>query len=109
MESRKLYWQKHIEGPAESGLSKTAYCQRHGLSVKSLYRWEKKLSNEGILTAEDHHGRPAFVAIQLEDKPVASPTYPYVIKLGSIVQIEMSALPSSSWLFELWQSLEGAR
>jgi len=109
MESTELYWQKHIEGLAESGLSKTAYCQRHGLSVKSVYRWQKKLSKEGMQKGEEHSGRPAFVAIQWEEKPVASPVYSYVVKVGSFVRIEMTTLPSTSWIGELWQSLEGVR
>ncbi|MGH6780809.1 MAG: IS66 family insertion sequence element accessory protein TnpA [Sphingomonadaceae bacterium] len=34
------FWHGHIHAWLASGLSKPDYCNRHGLSVKSFYRWD---------------------------------------------------------------------
>lgn len=36
------YWQGHIDAWRQSGLTQIAYCARHGLGVKSFYRWRHK-------------------------------------------------------------------
>ena len=109
MEAREAYWQSHIEGLKKEGLSKTAYCKRHGLSVKSLYRWQRKLSGSGRDEFMTIDKKNPFVAIQLKDmKPVqSSPSC--VIHVSAHIRIEMPTLPSPLWLSELWQSLEGVR
>ncbi len=36
------FWRKHLEAWGQSGLTQVAYCERHGLSEKSFYRWRRK-------------------------------------------------------------------
>ncbi len=38
----QAYWQGHLTGWLESGLTQQAYCERHGLSKASFYRWREK-------------------------------------------------------------------
>lgn len=109
MEAREAYWQSHIEGLKKEGLSKTAYCKRHGLSVKSLYRWGRKLSGNGIDKLITADKKNPFVAIQLKDEKVLQSSPSYVIHVGIHMRIELPTLPSPLWLGELWQSLEGVR
>jgi hypothetical protein len=109
MEGREAYWQRHIEGLKREGLSKTDYCKRHGLSVKSLYRWQRKLSDSGIEESNTADQKHPFVAIQLEEVKPLQLSSSYVINVGTHMRIEMPALPSPLWLSELWQSLEGVR
>jgi hypothetical protein len=109
MEGREAYWQRHIERLEKEGLSKTEYCKRHGLSVKSLYRWQRKLSGSGIDESITADQKNPFVAIQLKDVKPLQPSPFYVIHVGTHMRIEMLTLPSPLWLSELWQSLEGGR
>jgi hypothetical protein len=39
----RLQWSNHVEAAARSGLSKAAYCRRHGLVYKTFLRWEALL------------------------------------------------------------------
>lgn len=36
------YWQWHLDAWRQSGLTQIAYCARHGLDVKTFYRWRRK-------------------------------------------------------------------
>ena len=38
------YWNRQVKGWRSSGLSKKAYCERHGLPYWSLCRWAGKVS-----------------------------------------------------------------
>ena len=33
------YWREQVEGWRQSGLSQIAYCEHHGLKIKSFRRW----------------------------------------------------------------------
>lgn len=46
------YWHGHVEGWQQSGLTKRAYCARHGLSEKSFYRWQRKARASRTVPAE---------------------------------------------------------
>jgi hypothetical protein len=37
------YWREQVEGWRASGLSQIAYCEQHGLNIKSFRRWRTKL------------------------------------------------------------------
>ena len=41
---QEQYWQEHIIGWAQSGLSQSAYCRREGLKLHRWHYWHKKLS-----------------------------------------------------------------
>jgi len=43
--SRKQ-WQSLVEQFNTSGLTKTAFCKRHGIATSCLYRWQKELAEE---------------------------------------------------------------
>ena len=36
------FWQQHLEGWQQSGLTQVAYCVIHGLRIKSFSRWRSK-------------------------------------------------------------------
>ena len=36
------FWERHLEGWRESGLTQIAYCTSHGLHIKSFSRWRSK-------------------------------------------------------------------
>jgi len=45
------YWQKQVEGWRQSGLSQIAYCEQHGLNIKSFRRWRTKLQRAATTAA----------------------------------------------------------
>jgi hypothetical protein len=61
----RAQWQSLVEKFNTSGLSKTAFCKRHGIATSCFYRWQKVLAEE--LTQD------AFVDIT---EPVASANTP---------------------------------
>lgn len=40
----RAQWRAHVDAWTASGLSGAAYCRRHGLRPKNLYRWRRVLS-----------------------------------------------------------------
>jgi hypothetical protein len=45
------YWQAQVEGWRQSGLSQIAYCEQHGLNIKSFRRWRTKLQRAATTSA----------------------------------------------------------
>lgn len=79
-ESRRAYWQDHIEKWRRSGQSKQTYCRERGLNPASFYRWYGKLN--GVPRKP-----PAFIPIQLRQ---SSARYPVEIELGNGVVVRLS-------------------
>ena len=44
MGERRDYWSRHIEAWRQSGQSRKAYCEEHGLSYWSMRDWIRKLA-----------------------------------------------------------------
>ncbi len=42
-EQRRRFWQQHVEGWQQSGLSQIAYCRRHDLKAHQFYRWRGRI------------------------------------------------------------------
>jgi hypothetical protein len=36
------FWERHLDGWKQSGLTQVAYCASHGLRIKSFGRWRNK-------------------------------------------------------------------
>lgn len=43
LETREAVWRERIRKWSASGLSGSKFCARHGLYLKSFYRWRKRL------------------------------------------------------------------
>jgi hypothetical protein len=43
--ANKDYWMNHQEQQSHTGLSKYAYCKKHGLSYQQFLYWRKKSNN----------------------------------------------------------------
>jgi len=41
---RRTYWEHHLAGWRECGLSQRAYCEAQGVNVWSFYRWCRRLA-----------------------------------------------------------------
>lgn len=97
-ESRRAYWQDHIERWRRSGQSKQSYCRERGLNPASFYRWFGKLN--GI------PGKPPrFIPIQVRQ---ISSSYPVEIELGNGVVVRVSNEADGEFVAGLLRGLGGA-
>jgi transposase-like protein len=89
------YWHAQVEGWRQSELSQIAYCEQHGLNMKSFRRWRTKLQR-------------ATTAAPLTLVPISvgTPTSTPAIRLHSPGgwRIEL-ATGNSAWLADLLRRL----
>lgn len=52
--AKQKYWQNHIKGWKESGLSQAAYCEAQSLAIQTFGYWRRKLKVSG------EEARPRF-------------------------------------------------
>lgn len=62
-------WQQHIESWQQSQLSKTDYCQQHGLNRACFYKWYSKL----CINASPEQPNPHSSSIPLTLIPLTRP------------------------------------
>ena len=43
------YWRSHVEDWRQSRLSQIAYCEQHGLNIKSFRRWRTRLQADAVV------------------------------------------------------------
>jgi hypothetical protein len=104
------FWKAHIAAIKRERVSTIAYAKQHGLAVKSLYRWQRKLKGMASDAAAVNHAG-AFVALRV-DAPVAvvapAPAG-CTLLLGVGMRLEMTTLPPPEWLAALVRAVQGAR
>jgi hypothetical protein len=84
------HWREQVEDWRASGLSQIAYCEQHGLNIKSFRRWRTKLQ------------RTAATALTLVPISVGAPVSAPAIRLHSPGgwRIEL-ATANPAWLADL--------
>ena len=45
IDSKSVFWQKHIENSRRSSLSQVQYCKKHSLALATFSYWKKKLKS----------------------------------------------------------------
>lgn len=115
MRNAKQYWQRHIEAIKAQGVQTSAYAKRHGLSLASLYAWQRKLKDEGS-APKSKLSRNQFVALQVVKDSIASRVMvasPAPVRctlvLGSGMRLEMQSLPDPQWLLALSEATGASR
>lgn len=104
------FWAAHVAALKLEATSSSEYAKQHGLAVKSLYYWRRKL--EVTKSAHQTETKPIpsvpgnkFVALQ-----VAAPRQTHcTLSLPSGLRLEMSALPPAEWIATLLHSAAGLR
>ena len=88
------HWREQVEGWRASGLSQIAYCEQHGLNIKSFRRWRTKLQ------------RMAATALTQVPISVGAPVGAPAIRLHSPGgwRIEL-ATSNPTWLADLLRQL----
>ena len=82
MRERRDYWSRHIEAWRQSGQSRKAYCEEHGLSYWSMRDWIRKLAaapapaSQGLVElapvgdGTEHGGERAPIELAVGDRYV---------------------------------------
>ena len=98
MEGNTDFWTSHVETCRREGSAASVYARRHGLTLASLYYWQRKLKLAAAVN--DGGGAPAgkFVALRVMDVAVGAPTGPCILVLRCGLRLELAALPSPTWL-----------
>jgi hypothetical protein len=110
------YWQAHIEAAKREGMSTIAYAKQHGLGVKSLYRWQRKLATTSAAVT-DRTPPGKFVALcvaktvkssAFAEATVATVASGCTLQLGPGLRLEMATLPPPQWLAAMIRTTQGA-
>ena len=79
MRERRDYWSRHVEAWRQSGQSRKAYCEKHGLSYWSMREWIRKLAepaSQRLVELEragdgaEHSGERAPIELAVGDRYV---------------------------------------
>lgn len=107
MKKGLAFWSTHLAAIKQEGISTSAYAKRHGIALKRLYYWQRKVR----LAAAPAKvlGPKAFVALRIGEPVAVSTPMGCVLVLACGMRLEMPALPSPAWLTALSRSAQGAR
>src|ERR1035437_9488904 len=89
------FWAVHLEAIKRESTSKTEYAKRHGISVKRLYYWQRKLIASPVNTVAATQSK-TFVSLRVEES-VSHRSTSCTLVLGSGMRLEMSELPAPTW------------
>ena len=84
-------WQRLVDGWPRSGLTQEAYCARHGISVGSLQRWRRILSEGGAPRPEVTAAATEFVPVRLFGGASAAPAAELTLVLSDGLRLEIGA------------------
>ena len=88
------FWAAHVVAAEQEGISASEYARRHGLVVKSLQYWRRKLEDINSTDAPLQTGK--FVALHIA--PGAARQSNCAQTLSSGLRLEMTALSQHEWL-----------
>jgi transposase-like protein len=100
---------KHVRAIQRKGVSASAYAQRHGLAVKSLYYWLHKLKAAAPAVPSTESQSSPFVVVSVSEPERSPPSTCCTLVLESGVRLEMATLPAPEWLAALGRAAQGAR
>jgi hypothetical protein len=97
---RQRFWHQHLQRAQEQQVPLTEYAQQHGLSASALYAAKGVLKSKGLLCDETAVAAVQFSAVSVIGNAPGSCT----VRLPGVT-LELSSLPSPTWLAALSQSL----
>ena len=105
MQMGAKFWATHVAAAKLEAIPASEYARRHGLAVKSLYYWRRKLKQSGTADARQSAGK--FVALRIAPGGFRPNNCTLVLPSG--LRLEMSALPQTEWLAALVCAIPGIR
>jgi len=88
------FWLQHYQACQSAGKSLAGYAREHGLAVKSLYYWKKRLRQLGAIDDSLSSIAPVFQKVQLA--PVAKGGVQCHIQFANGLACEWSGLDKTS-------------
>ena len=82
-------WQRLVADWPRSGLTQEAYCTRHGISVGSLRRWRRILSEGAAPRPEIDAAATEFVPVRLVGGTSAAPSAELTLVLTGGLRLEI--------------------
>ena len=82
-------WQRLVAGWPRSGLTQQAYCTRHGISVGSLRRWRRILSEHAAPRLKTVAPATEFVPVRLVGDASAPPATELTLVLSDGLRLEI--------------------
>jgi hypothetical protein len=98
---RQRFWHQHLTQAQEKQVPLTEYAQQQGLSASALYAAKGVLKSKGVLSDETARMAVQFSAVRVIGNVPGSCT----VRMPGLI-LELSSLPSPSWLAALSQTLE---
>jgi transposase-like protein len=107
MKHPPAFWAEHVAAASHADISAAAYARLHGIAVKSLYYWKRKLRAEvaPVATAKPVGGK--FVAVRMAEPVVAPPSSGCTLIMASGLRLEIPALPAPEWLAAVSRATQG--
>jgi len=99
------FWTAHVASSKLEVIPASEYARRHGLPVKSLYYWRRKLQQSDTSDALQPAGK--FVALRIT--PGGFRPSSCTLAFPSGLRLEMSALPQPEWLAALVRAVPEMR
>lgn len=62
-------WTKIIKECLASGMNKTAWCRKHGISDKSFFYWQRRLREEAYISTIESSSPPAVKSVSIPAEP----------------------------------------
>lgn len=103
------YWLEHVAALNRQLISTSEYAKRHGIAVKRLYYWQRKLRTAPAATPVRASQAKAFVAVRVAEPVVEQRPFSCTLVLESGMRLEMSAVPAPVWLAAVVRAAQGAR
>lgn len=104
------FWLEHVEAVNRQLISTNEYAKRHGIAVKRLYYWQRKLRTAAAAATPVRTSQArAFVAVRVAEPAIEQRPFSCTLVLESGMRLEMSMLPAPAWLAALERGAQGAR
>ena len=104
----RQYWVNHVSANKQACISGAAYAKLHGISVKALYYWQRKL-NPSTLAKPVPPDTSNFLALRVAHSPSERVAADCMLVMPSGLRLEMSSLPSAEWLVALNRTMQSVR
>lgn len=116
MMTTKQYWSRHVAAVKAQAITTRAYAQRHGLVLSTLYYWQHKLkptaatqANATPMTTTPQPSKFVSLHVKTPDYVMRPMSTNCTLVLGTVIRLEMPALPDPQWLTALVRCAHGER
>lgn len=89
----KAFWERHTVAIEASGLTRAAYCRRHGLNYGTMYGWQRRLRGG--------EGTALQALVPVVVAPSAQSAALVEIRVGPQVTVSVPTSVDPSWLGRL--------